>query len=989
MQMRVLAAMILLPVMATAAQASRLLRRTSSPVYDIPQMKKIVIDGDAADWGNNGFRVDLMISPEGDLPRPADHNATFRLAWNDQGLLVLVTVQDDKWVEHEDDGWLWRYDGVEVFLTDAPGSENMCQWVISPGMTPEQNDLRWKLHDHRNDEELKKLPAELIAARRKTKAWQAGYILEISVPWSCLAIKPEIGREVGFQIYVNDADEVDGDTFHAVWYPADNTGFDSSGMYRIRLAQQADSPVQAGGSWTCVWPMESKATIYTTLALVNKQLLARVDGKTVARGIVKVAADRGMATLDMPIGLPPATESVELYVDGKRTGAALVPHLATNRGTWKIDINQIREKLLTCKLNTSPAAGLLFGPADAEIIRERAATRKITNFQILFEAGSVRVPRDPNSGPLLLTDVIRQHAEALLKTDADDVTRDFIFTRAHDARLMAMDFFFLQDKKYADWAKQRIRTLLAMDNWKHPLNDTSCPNLDYLAARVGACIAIAHDLLGDAYSEAESKQIAEVVRKTHILNFINACKGRKEWWSSEECESNWTIMTCGESGLVACHFARYWPQAEVREALAFAARGVLETLDWVPAEGDWPEGVNYWFETMGMGVRFGHALRRMTDGEVDLLQHPALKITGDFPMMLTSPSQRLYQFNDNKDSLNSMSSQTLMHLAREFDRKDWLHIARQTPVNSPLYLLLDDPAIEPEPPEKLTALFPRTGLATIRSGWGEDDTFVGLKCGPSDVGHSHLDAASFAVESKGVWLAIDPGTWPYAGQIGYYDARGPRWNWDALDTVGHSTLLIDGKGQTWGSDYPGRIVSVDSGPGWSRIVADASKTYPGVLNKFTRTVLLIGCDSIVIRDVVECEGERHAEWLLHYAGKMRDEELISIIENEGVSLAITPFLPDRSFGWRQSDADRTSFYKNQLAQDVERSIRYRSFAPFRKADKFEFLFGMRVNGESDGSDWKFEKDADGWTLKAKGYDMIVRPAEDALRVESPIGATEH
>ena len=170
-------------------------------------MDKVVIDGKADDWAEGGFRVDLLIPPAAKPKSVADHDARFRLGWNDKGLLVLVSVQDDKWVEHPDEGWLWRYDGVELFLGDKPGAD-MCQWAISPGMTSRHKVLRWKLHDHRKEDKLKKLPALLKAARRKTKT---GYVLEVLAPWSCLAIEPKAGREVGFQIYVNDADVVDRD----------------------------------------------------------------------------------------------------------------------------------------------------------------------------------------------------------------------------------------------------------------------------------------------------------------------------------------------------------------------------------------------------------------------------------------------------------------------------------------------------------------------------------------------------------------------------------------------------------------------------------------------------------------------------------------------------------------------------------------------------------------------------------------------------------
>ena len=68
--------------------------------------------------------------------------------------------------------------------------------------------------------------------------------------------------------------------------------------------------------------------------------------------------------------------------------------------------------------------------------------------------------------------------------------------------------------------------------------------------------------------------------------------------------------------------------------------------------------------------------------------------------------------------------------------------------------------------------------------------------------------------------------------------------------------------------------------------------------------------------------------------------------------------------------------EEQSREDVTHTIRYRSFFPFRKAETFEFLFGLRVNGKTDGSDWIFDADKDGWALKAEGVSGALRPEQD-------------
>ena len=101
---------------------------------------------------------------------------------------------------------------------------------------------------------------------------------------------------------------------------------------------------------------------------------------------------------------------------------------------------------------------------------------------------------------------------------------------------------------------------------------------------------------------------------------------------------------------------------------------------------------------------------------------------------------------------------------------------------------------------------------------------------------------------------------------------------------------------------------MDEGDGWRMVVGDASRCYPGLLTKFVRTLALLGSDFVLIRDVVECDGEHHAEWLMHAAGDVTTEGEITVVENKDVRMTVTPFLPDRSLGWRASDVVRTSTY---------------------------------------------------------------------------------
>ena len=298
------------------------------PVYDIPRMDKIVIDGKAGDWGDGGFRVDVLPPLEGRPKAAADHDARVRLAWNRRGLLVRVRVRDDQWVEHKDEGWLWRYDGIEVFLAPEPRAKEMCQWVVSPGVTPEQKALRWHLHDYRKDPAVKKLPAAVRAARTRTPD---GYLCEMLLPWTALDISPKSGREVGFQIIVNDADKAGGQTDRVAWFPSTNTGHDSKNMHRLRLAGKP-APSVSLATWSRYdWSTKRRRIdVVAPAALWGKELIVRRRGKPVFRGRL-AKGPGGRATAELLVPERPCSALVEDYSVHLAGAAASTPGLEGQR----------------------------------------------------------------------------------------------------------------------------------------------------------------------------------------------------------------------------------------------------------------------------------------------------------------------------------------------------------------------------------------------------------------------------------------------------------------------------------------------------------------------------------------------------------------------------------------------------------------------------------------------------------------------------------
>lgn len=289
-------------------------------LYDVPLLTGIAVDGDAADWKDGGFRVELMLDKDGRFQPHADIKPEFRLAWDDRGLLVLVTVQDDVLLENADEAALYDRDSVEVFAAKERGSKDLYQLVISPGVTAEFPDLRAKLMDFRKMEPKPELAYE--AARKKSGA---GYTLEILLPWKNLAITPVAGLETGFQIFINDADATQG-RFQAVWYPQTRTHENPDAMHRIRLAKRPSAPERTRVRGEYDDSARTHLRIVSAGSNADKPAVVKSGKQRVAETSLLRQGDFALADVYFPMIQPGGpNKPFDVRIDGKTAASIALP----------------------------------------------------------------------------------------------------------------------------------------------------------------------------------------------------------------------------------------------------------------------------------------------------------------------------------------------------------------------------------------------------------------------------------------------------------------------------------------------------------------------------------------------------------------------------------------------------------------------------------------------------------------------------------------
>ncbi|MEM7624996.1 MAG: serine hydrolase [Planctomycetota bacterium] len=279
-------------------------------VFDIPRLDGVEIDGEPADWAEAGFSVHAM-TPNTDRLSAALEGGGFRLAWDDAGLLLLAEIIDDARVEAPTAA-MWEGDSVEIFAAAEPGSGDMVQFIMAPGLDPEHGERRVLPFDKRSSETLK---ADPIAVDFRASAHDTGYTLEARVPWAQLGVTPAVGLEPGVQVILNDSD-APGHRAVRVWYPSFDTWADSGLTHRVRLAAAPSPPVRVLATAGLERFRRMKIDLAAVPDLAGRAAVVLDGGRTL--GELVLAEDQGAATatLRRPVSVADTPTRLKVRIDG-------------------------------------------------------------------------------------------------------------------------------------------------------------------------------------------------------------------------------------------------------------------------------------------------------------------------------------------------------------------------------------------------------------------------------------------------------------------------------------------------------------------------------------------------------------------------------------------------------------------------------------------------------------------------------------------------
>jgi len=157
----------------------------------------------------------------GTIADDSDLSATWKGIWDDDNLYVLVQVTDGTRVEGDSDA-PWSDDSVELYLdvdNDAGSSyDNDYQLGLRPG---DEDSITTGYHSNE----------DTTGMEVATQNTDAGYDMEVKLPWSTLGATPSSGHVMGIDVHVND-DDTEGDRDGKLsWNAATDTAWEQPRVF--------------------------------------------------------------------------------------------------------------------------------------------------------------------------------------------------------------------------------------------------------------------------------------------------------------------------------------------------------------------------------------------------------------------------------------------------------------------------------------------------------------------------------------------------------------------------------------------------------------------------------------------------------------------------------------------------------------------------------------------------------------------------------------
>lgn len=429
---------------------------------------------------------------------------------------------------------------------------------------------------------------------------------------------------------------------------------------------------------------------------------------------------------------------------------------------------------------------------------------------------------------------------------------------ADGAATLGFAYRITGDRKYGQAARDMLMAITEWDpegSTQYKYNDEAAMPLMYMTSR-------AYDWAYPFFSKEDHAKVIEMmtVRGRQCYNHLKGSHLWKPYGSHSNRAWHWLAELSTE---FYDDIPEAWEWLEFSMTVYFTAYPV-----WSDNDGGWHEGTAYWSSYVG---RFMHwsSIMKSAYG-IDAFDKPYFDNAGDLPLYLMPLGTQHGGFGDQAPKVTSQRAAPLMAVLAAGARNPyWQWYAEQHGVTMrggylDFFNRAASDSLESVAPADLPTarLFEGTGVAVMNTNLLSAQDNVQLLFKSSPLGrrsHGYNANNSFHLNVNGK---------PLLQGTGRRDVHGSphHRNW-MHHTKSQNAILVDGEGQL-DDRYAsmGRITHFEQSDDRVTVVGEAGAAYEK-LDRWTRRLIFLKPDIIVIHDIIEAPEPVTIQWLLHAPGQ--------------------------------------------------------------------------------------------------------------------------
>jgi hypothetical protein len=432
------------------------------------------------------------------------------------------------------------------------------------------------------------------------------------------------------------------------------------------------------------------------------------------------------------------------------------------------------------------------------------------------------------------------------------------------------------ERRYAERAWRELEAAAAFPDWnpRHFLD----------TAEMTHAFAIGYDWLHEVWTKEQREALRAALIEKGLKPALAAYRGEAPYGGWVKSRHNWNQVCNGGIGMGALAIGDEIPDL-AGELLHAGLESLRLPMARFAPDGAWDEGPGYWNYATSYNTILLAALRTALGTDFGLSQIPGFSETGFFPIYLTGPLGRTFNYADGSDG--TIRAPQMFWLARTFGQPVYAGYQRQVASPAPLDLLWFDAKGAEGTPDRvvdgargravqrsgriegaktgglpLDRQFRGVEVATFRSAWEDTEAlFVGFKGGDNKASHSNLDLGSFVLDALGTRWVVDLGADNY-NLPGYFGKQ--RWSYYRMRAEGHNTLVLNPEeGPDQDPAAGARILRFHTSPERAFAVVDLTPAYARHARRVQRGVALLDRRQVLLQDEVQAESPADVWWFLH------------------------------------------------------------------------------------------------------------------------------